>query len=175
MNSTTHFFDILLGIVVLQLDQRPLLHDLGASLCPDLYQFSFGHVSTLPAKSSLDRTLQRSLMDAPWTAPPDKVLHHFSVDSHTGLSPAQVRLHSERYGTNGACTNHVPCTRCADNGSQRKSFLRSQGHPFGSLSLSNSRTSLSSFFLGLPSYHSSWPCSNTKMTPRPSVPSWSPQ
>lgn len=41
MNSTTHFFDILLGIVVLQLDQRPLLHDLGASLCPDLYQFFF--------------------------------------------------------------------------------------------------------------------------------------
>ena len=42
-------------------------------------------------------------MDTPWTVTPESVaLRHFNVDTHTGLSPDQVRLHSERYGTNGA-------------------------------------------------------------------------
>lgn len=41
-------------------------------------------------------------MDTPWTVTPDEVSRHFNVDPHTGLSPDQVRLHSERYGTNGA-------------------------------------------------------------------------
>ncbi|KAI0262859.1 hypothetical protein BC834DRAFT_971682 [Gloeopeniophorella convolvens] len=39
-------------------------------------------------------------MDSPWTAAPDEVLGHFKVDHHLGLSPEQVALHSERYGTN---------------------------------------------------------------------------
>ncbi|KAN0107161.1 calcium ATPase [Russula decolorans] len=39
-------------------------------------------------------------MDTPWTVTPDEVSGHFNVDPHTGLSPDQVRLHSERYGTN---------------------------------------------------------------------------
>jgi hypothetical protein len=46
-------------------------------------------------------------METPWTAAPDEVLRHFDVDPHTGLSPAQVGHHSERYGTNGVCTSHV--------------------------------------------------------------------
>ncbi|KAI0303358.1 Ca-transporting ATPase [Multifurca ochricompacta] len=39
-------------------------------------------------------------MDSPWTATPEKVLHHFNVDPRIGLSSDQVLLHSQRYGTN---------------------------------------------------------------------------
>ncbi|KAI9508835.1 Ca-transporting ATPase [Russula earlei] len=39
-------------------------------------------------------------MDSPWTATTDEVLRHFNVDQSAGLSSNQVRLHSERYGTN---------------------------------------------------------------------------
>jgi hypothetical protein len=46
-------------------------------------------------------------MDFPWTATPEEVLHHFSVDPTAGLSSHQVSLHSEHYGTNGACIRHV--------------------------------------------------------------------
>jgi Cation transporter/ATPase, N-terminus len=42
-------------------------------------------------------------MDTPWRVTPDEVSLHFKVDPHSGLSLDQVRLHSERYGTNGAC------------------------------------------------------------------------
>ena len=72
-------------------------------------------------------------MDTPWTVTPDEVSRHFNVDPHTGLSPDQVRLHSERYGTNGApvlATYHP--ARCTDNDLQRKSSRKSQEHPSGS-------------------------------------------
>lgn len=46
-------------------------------------------------------------MDTPWTVNPEEISRHFNVDPHTGLSPDQVRLHSERYGTNGARVGHV--------------------------------------------------------------------
>ncbi|KAI0003211.1 hypothetical protein BJV74DRAFT_516784 [Russula compacta] len=39
-------------------------------------------------------------MDNPWTATSDEVLRHFKVDKNAGLSPDQVALYSERYGTN---------------------------------------------------------------------------
>ncbi|KAI0282728.1 Ca-transporting ATPase [Russula brevipes] len=39
-------------------------------------------------------------MDSPWTETPEEVLRHFNVDTKAGLSPDQVALHSERYGTN---------------------------------------------------------------------------
>jgi hypothetical protein len=72
-------------------------------------------------------------MDTPWTVTPDEVSGHFNVDPHTGLSPDQVRLHSERYGTNGArvLATYYPA-RCTDNGLQRKSSRRNQEHPSGS-------------------------------------------
>ena len=41
-------------------------------------------------------------MDSPWTATPEEVSRHFSIDPTVGLSSDQVRRHSERYGTNGA-------------------------------------------------------------------------
>lgn len=46
-------------------------------------------------------------MDSPWTATSDDVLRHFNVDKKAGLSPDQVALYSERYGTNGACVAYV--------------------------------------------------------------------
>lgn len=72
-------------------------------------------------------------MDTPWTATPDQVSRHFNVVPHTGLSPEQVRLHSERYGTNGmrVLATYYPA-RCTDNGLQRKSSRRSQERPYGS-------------------------------------------
>lgn len=43
-------------------------------------------------------------MDSPWTASTDELLRLFKVNINTGLSPEQVDLHSERYGTNGLST-----------------------------------------------------------------------
>ncbi len=40
-------------------------------------------------------------MDFSWTATTGEVLNHFKVSPKDGLSPEQVALHSERYGTNG--------------------------------------------------------------------------
>lgn len=40
-------------------------------------------------------------MDLSWTATTDEVLNHFKISSKNGLSPEQVALHSEQYGTNG--------------------------------------------------------------------------
>ena len=40
-------------------------------------------------------------MDFSWTATTDEVLTHFQISPNNGLSPEQVALHSERYGTNG--------------------------------------------------------------------------
>ncbi len=124
--------------------------------------------------SSLRTSTISMSMDTPWTVTPDELSRHFNVDAHTGLSLDQVRLHSERYGTNGArvLATYYPA-RCTDNGLRRKSFLRSQEHPSGSLSLSNLRISLSSSFLDQLSYHLSWPCSKTRKTPPLSVLSWS--
>lgn len=40
-------------------------------------------------------------MDFSWTATTGEVLNNFQVSPKDGLSPEQVTLHSERYGTNG--------------------------------------------------------------------------
>jgi Ca2+ transporting ATPase len=39
-------------------------------------------------------------MDLSWTATTDEVLNHFQISPKNGLSPEQVALHSEKYGTN---------------------------------------------------------------------------
>ncbi len=40
-------------------------------------------------------------MDYSWSASTDEVSNHFQVNPNSGLSPEQVLLHSEKYGTNG--------------------------------------------------------------------------
>ena len=40
-------------------------------------------------------------MDSPWTATLNDISRFFDLDPKLGLSPEQVELHSERYGTNG--------------------------------------------------------------------------
>jgi hypothetical protein len=78
-----------------------------------------------------------TLMDSPWTATPEEVSRHFSVDPTVGLSSDQVRRHSERYGTNGTPCGHVfyparPYLLTVTT--QQKSSLKSQERPSGSSS-----------------------------------------
>ena len=50
-------------------------------------------------------------METPWTTTPECVLQQFGVDPTTGLSPDQVRKHSEKYGTNGTPPSPATPTR----------------------------------------------------------------
>lgn len=179
MNLTTQF-DILFGIVVLQLDQCLTTRPRGFTL-PGRYQIfqitcEFCQRRELTKNSLLDRTLHPLPL---WTLhglPPQTRFHATSALTHT-LAFHQTRSVFIRNVMAPmvralALATYYPA-RCTNIRFQRKSFLKSQGHRFGSLSLSNSKTSSSSSFLGPPSYRSSWLYLNTRKTRRLSVPSWS--
>ncbi|SRR6266851_4764621 len=74
-------------------------------------------------------------MDSPWTATPEVVSRHFSVDPSAGLSSDQVALHSERYGTNGARCGHVYLVRPTDYHYPTKELPEEPGTPIWELIL----------------------------------------